>query len=115
MANRSSSNYTDTLKSVAWKSKRTIALRAWGYRCSLRPWVNLKGKMMHLHHTNYNRVGRERIWFDVVPLSEDSHRFLHRWLGGHERASYQQSRYPNWLQKLAHAWCRLTVFVCWVL
>lgn len=87
--------------------KRTLA--AWKYRCALRPWVRTYG-YAHVHHTNYKRYGHEWIWMDLIPLSPGSHSFIHQWLGGAKTVTEQnqRGRYPNLLQRLIHAWCRVT-------
>lgn len=68
-------NYDEYLQSPLWK-----AFNDW-YRSSVLPQWCLVCRSRHfvLHHHNYSRVGFEDLW-DVVPLCEQHHAELHKFL-----------------------------------
>jgi hypothetical protein len=54
---------------------------------------------------NYENLGDERLWVDVIVVCPFVHNFiLHGLLSGFKRPS-QQKNYPNKAQQLAHFWC----------
>jgi hypothetical protein len=103
-------DYKTYITSPEWRDKHKPFLKRSRYRCafSLLPiGRKIKGKYFGyaLHHMNYNNLGDEQLWVDVVCL----HPFIHKWiihgiLSGFRRPS-QQKNYPNLLQKAAHYWC----------
>lgn len=103
-------DYKTYITSPEWRNKHKGFLKRAHYRCSfslLPIGKTIKGKYFGyaIHHMNYQRLGDERIWEDVIPL----HPFIHRWiihglLSGFRRPS-QQKNYPNKVQQLAHFWC----------
>ncbi|NEQ25376.1 MAG: general secretion pathway protein GspF [Microcoleus sp. SIO2G3] len=105
------------LQSRLWLDRHSDWLRRAHYRCSMFPWVTVgrkaRGKYCryHIHHTHYsgNYQRNERLWLDVLPLCPFAHRVIHRGLGGSDRARAQRHRFPNLVQRLAHAWCRLPI------
>lgn len=99
-----------------WLSKHPNWLKKSKHRCAMFPWISIsqvRGKYYpyDVHHTNYKRVGDERYWFDVLPLSRFAHRqIMHGILSGFKRPR-QQKYYPNFFQSLAHHWCRLMLLL----
>lgn len=60
---------------------------------------------------NYENLGNEVLWRDVIVVCPFVHNFiLHGLLSGFRRPS-QQKRYPNTVQRLAHCWCCQPVFL----
>jgi len=106
-------NYRSYISSREWRAKHKQWLKAANYRCAMFPWVRVgqlpKGKYHRyaIHHMHYNSLGRERYWFDVLPLCPFAHDgILHGLLSGYRSAS-QQKRFPNFAQILVHAWMRI--------
>lgn len=99
-------NYSQYIVSPEWRNKHKDFLKQARYRCAFFPLLKVgKGKRYNCHHMNYENLGSERLWIDVVVL----HPFIHKWiihgiLSGFKRPSQQKS-YPNVFQKTAHFWC----------
>jgi hypothetical protein len=76
------------------------------------PWIKCgKGKRYNCHHMNYDNLGDEQLWKDVIVLSPFAHTWIiHRILSGFKRPGKQKS-YPNTPQRIAHAWCCTPVVV----
>lgn len=108
-------NYHEYIKSTSWLSKHKGWLKASGYRCAAFPWLRLGrvGGRYHrynIHHTHYKTLGHERLWWDVLPLSDFAHHWVvHGLLSGWKKPS-QQQHYPNPLQSAFHCYCRLMMF-----
>lgn len=100
--------YSEYITSSEWRGKHKEFLRRSGYRCSMFTWVKCgKGGRYNCHHTNYNHIGEEKLWRDVIVLCPFAHTFIiHGILSGFRRPS-QQAIYPNRWQRLAHAYCRI--------
>ncbi len=103
-------NYKTYIVSPEWRSKHKGWLKRSKYRCAFLPFLSLK-KRYNCHHMNYERLGDEQLWVDVVCV----HPWVHKWilhgiLSGFKRPS-KQKHYPNTAQRLAHAWCCLPVLL----
>jgi hypothetical protein len=104
--------YRTYISSDKWRSRHRPWLKQSGNRCSMFPWIRLGqvGGKYHpydMHHTTYERLGKEKLWRDVLPLSPFAHDWvIHGILSGWKSAG-KQKHYPNAAQRLAHAWCRL--------
>jgi hypothetical protein len=103
-------NYRDYITSPEWRSKHKDFLKRSRYRCSFLPLLSVK-KRYNCHHMNYENLGDEELWRDVIVL----HPFIHKWiihgiLSGFKRPSQQKS-YPNLAQQAAHAWCCTPVLI----
>ena len=60
---------------------------------------------------NYDNLGDEQLWVDVIVVCPFVHNFiLHGLLSGFRRPS-QQRNYPNKAQQLAHGWCCQPVLI----
>lgn len=105
-------DYRSYITSNEWRSKHKDFLKSSHYRCAFFPWVKVgKKRRYNVHHMNYENLGSERLWVDVICLCPFVHSFIiHGLLSGFKRPS-QQKRYPNTAQRLAHAWCCLPVLV----
>lgn len=105
-------NYAKYIVSIEWRDKHSYFLKHSHYRCAMFPWVKVgKGKRYNCHHMNYENLGSEQLWIDVVCLCPFAHNFIiHGLLSGFRRPS-QQKHYPNKAQQLAHFWCCLPVVV----
>jgi hypothetical protein len=103
-------NYKTYITSTEWRSKHKDFLKSSHYRCAFFPWVKVgKKHRYNVHHMNYENLGSERLWVDVICVCPFAHSFIiHGLLSGFKRPS-QQKRYPNTAQRLAHAWCCLPV------
>lgn len=99
-------NYRNYITSPEWRSKHKDFLAKSHYRCSMFSFVKVGKKARYnIHHMNYNCLGNERLWDDVICLCPFAHTFIiHGLLSGFRRPS-QQKNYPNTSQRLAHAWC----------
>lgn len=99
-------DYRNYITSTEWRSKHKEFLKASHYRCAFFPWVKVgKKRRYNVHHMNYENLGSERLWVDVVCLCPFAHGFIiHGLLSGFKRPSQQRS-YPNTAQRLAHFWC----------
>ena len=110
-------NYKEYITSSEWRDKHKIFLKRSHYRCAFFPWIKI-GKTMKgkyhpyaVHHCNYENLGSEQLWVDVICLCPFVHNFIiHGLLSGFRRPS-QQKNYPNKAQQLAHFWCCQPVIV----
>lgn len=60
-------NYSSYITSTEWRSKHKEFLKASHYRCAFFPWVKVgKKHRYNVHHMNYENLGSERLWVDVV-------------------------------------------------
>jgi hypothetical protein len=103
-------NYKTYIVSPEWRSKHKGWLKRAKYRCAFLPFLSLK-KRYNCHHMNYENLGNEQLWVDVICV----HPWVHKWilhgiLSGFKRPS-RQKNYPNIAQRLAHAWCCLPVLL----
>jgi hypothetical protein len=99
-------DYRAYITSPDWRGKHKGFLKRSRYRCAFLPFLSLK-KRYNCHHMNYDRLGEEVLWEDVICL----HPWIHRWivhgiLSGFKRPS-QQKKYPNKFQQTFHFWCTL--------
>lgn len=99
-------NYQSYIVSPEWRGKHKDFLKRSRYRCSFFPFVKCGKKARYnVHHMNYENLGDERLWVDVIVVCPFTHRFIiHGLLSGFKRPS-QQKNYPNKAQQLAHFWC----------
>jgi hypothetical protein len=99
-------NYREYITSTEWRDKHKHFLKRSHYRCAFFPWVRVgKRHRYNCHHMNYEKLGDETLWVDVVVVCPFVHNFiLHGILSGFKRPSQQKS-YPNLAQKTAHFWC----------
>lgn len=67
------SRYEEYINSDAWSERRAAFFEHHPRRCRSCG----TGKQIHLHHTTYQRLGREEDE-DLVPLCEHHHRVVHR-------------------------------------
>ncbi len=107
-------DYKLYITSQEWRYKHKTFLKRSRYRCAFLPFLSLK-KRYNCHHMNYENLGDEQLWIDVICV----HPWIHKWilhgiLSGFKRPS-QQKNYPNLLQKTAHFWCCQPVMVRGVL
>ncbi len=102
----------DYMQSRDWKDKHKGWLSKCNYRCTMFPWVTVGKKVARqyhpyrIHHLHYGSVGREKLWWDVLPLCPFAHDWIiHGVLSGF-RSAGQQRHYPNAAQRAVHLWCR---------
>ena len=113
-------NYRTYITSSEWRDKHKEFLKRSHHRCSftlLPAGKTIKGKYFgyNCHHMNYENLGDETLWVDVIVVCPFVHNFiLHGLLSGFRRPS-QQKNYPNAAQRLAHFWCCQPVIVRGVL
>lgn len=105
-------NYQSYIVSPEWRGKHKEFLRRSRYRCSFFPFIKVGRKHRYnCHHMNYENLGNERLWVDVIVVCPFVHQFIiHGLLSGFKRPS-QQKIYPNTAQKIAHFWCCQPVMV----
>lgn len=99
-------NYRDYITSDEWRSLHPVFLEKSRYRCSMFPWVRCGKKYRYnVHHMNYDNLGDEQLWRDVIVLCPFAHTWIiHGILSGFKRPSKQKS-YPNKYQRAVHLWC----------
>lgn len=99
-------NYSSYIVSSEWRDKHKSFLKRSHYRCSFFPFIKCGKKARYnVHHMNYENLGNEQLWVDVIVVCPFVHNFiLHGLLSGFRRPS-QQKTYPNKAQQLAHFWC----------
>lgn len=111
--NETITSYATYLKSNHWRARQRSFLKKSKGRCALFPWLRVGkvgGKYYRYacHHMHYGCLGDERWRRDVVILSHFAHdQVIHGLLSGWKRPQ-QQRVYPNFWQRLAHAWCQFT-------
>lgn len=66
-------NYQAYLKTIAWKERRTAALRRAGYRCQ----VCNGSDRLEVHHRTYERIGQEDP-ADLTVLCHECHELFSR-------------------------------------
>ena len=66
-------DYRKYIKSKAWRNLRKVVLERDKYACQK---CLATGKPLHVHHLNYNRVGREKLT-DLISVCEDCHGLEH--------------------------------------
>jgi 5-methylcytosine-specific restriction endonuclease McrA len=66
-------NYHDYMQSPAWDQKRRARLKRDGYQCQD---CGISGIALDVHHTTYDRLGRERM-SDLVSLCRYCHKARH--------------------------------------
>lgn len=105
-------NYQSYIVSPEWRGKHKEFLRRSRYRCSFFPFIKVGRKHRYnCHHMNYENLGNERLWVDVIVVCPFVHQFIiHGLLSGFKRPS-QQKIYPNTAQKITHFWCCQPVMV----
>jgi hypothetical protein len=109
-------NYREYITSPEWRDKHKDFLKRSHYRCAFFPFIKVGKKARYnCHHMNYENLGDEQLWVDVICLCPFAHSFIiHGILSGFRRPSQQKS-YPNTAQRLAHGWCCQPVIVRGVL
>jgi hypothetical protein len=102
----SKAGYRGYITSAEWRDKHKDFLKRSHYRCSFSPFIKCGKKARYnVHHMNYDNLGDETLWVDVIVVCPFVHNFiLHGLLSGFRRPS-QQKNYPNAAQRLAHFWC----------
>lgn len=65
--------YLDYLKSDKWKEIATRKRRKAGHKCQL---CNNSNSVLHVHHTNYDHIYKERLQ-DLIVLCENCHKKFH--------------------------------------
>ena len=65
--------YLDYLRSPEWKAKRRRAIERAGHACEICG----KTGRLEVHHTTYERLGKERL-SDLVVVCRSCHRWVHR-------------------------------------
>jgi hypothetical protein len=65
-------NYSEYIKSPAWKSKADKAKKAAGYRCQICNRGRDEGATLDAHHRTYDRLGNEAPG-DVTVLCHECH------------------------------------------
>ena len=105
-------DYRAYITSSEWRDKHKDFLKRSHYRCSMFPFIKVGKKARYnVHHMNYENLGDEQLWVDVICLCPFAHSFIiHGILSGFRRPS-QQKNYPNAAQRLAHGWCCQPVMV----
>ncbi len=108
----SKADYRGYITSSEWRDKHKEFLKRSHYRCSFFPFIKCGNKARYnIHHCNYENLGNETLWVDVIVVCPFVHNFiLHGLLSGFRRPS-QQKNYPNAAQRLAHFWCCQPVLV----
>lgn len=66
-------DYKEYINSIAWKNKAKKIRRRDGFVCRL---CNAKNKELHVHHSTYQRLGRE-LDNDLITLCAPCHRKFH--------------------------------------
>lgn len=71
--------YDEYMRSDAWKDKCEQRKKLDGYRCCVcgRPELICR-EGLQIHHLNYDNVGEENIFTDIVSLCGTCHKKLHR-------------------------------------
>jgi hypothetical protein len=65
------SEYTEYMRSGVWKRKRASVLGTTFGRDAIMPWLRAN----QVDHMSYRRgFGKERPWFELIPLNERTHR-----------------------------------------
>jgi hypothetical protein len=105
-------NYRQYITSPEWRNKHSEFLKCSRYRCAFFPFIKVGKKARYnVHHMNYENLGNETLWVDVIVVCPFVHNFIiHGLLSGFRRPSQQKS-YPNKAQQLAHFWCCQPVMV----
>jgi hypothetical protein len=105
-------NYRAYITSHEWRDKHKEFLKRSHYRCSFFPFIKCgKKSRYNCHHMNYENLGDETLWVDVIVICPFAHSFIiHGLLSGFKRPS-QQKNYPNAAQRLAHFWCCQPVLI----
>jgi hypothetical protein len=105
-------NYREYITSPEWRDKHKDFLKRSHYRCAFFPFIKVGKKARYnVHHMNYENLGDEELWVDVICLCPFAHSFIiHGILSGFRRPS-QQKNYPNAAQKMAHGWCCQPVLI----
>lgn len=105
-------DYKTYIYSSEWRDKHKEFLKRSHYRCAFFPFIKVGKKARYnCHHMNYENLGDEELWIDVICLCPFAHSFIiHGILSGFRRPS-QQKNYPNAAQRLAHFWCCQPVMV----
>jgi hypothetical protein len=109
-------NYKSYITSAEWRDKHKNFLKHSHYRCAFFPFIKVGKKARYnCHHMNYENLGDEQLWVDVICLCPFAHSFIiHGLLSGFRRPS-QQKNYPNKAQQFAHFWCCQPVLIRGVL
>ncbi len=109
-------DYRGYITSIEWRDKHKGFLKRSHFRCSMFPFVKVGKKARYnVHHMNYDNLGSEQLWVDVICLCPFAHSFIiHGILSGFRRPSHHKN-YPKAAQRLAHFWCCQPVIVRGVL
>lgn len=76
--------YADYLCSLAWRERRAVVLILAHRRC-----IRCKRPAQQVHHTNYDRLGRESL-ADLEPLCNECHELEHRINGDSQQWSLRE-------------------------
>jgi hypothetical protein len=94
------------ITSVEWRDKHKEFLKRSHYRCSFFQSIKCGKKHRYsVHHMNYDNLGDETLWVDVIVVCPFVHNFIIHGLFSCFRRPSQQKNYPNTAQRLAHGWC----------
>jgi 5-methylcytosine-specific restriction endonuclease McrA len=76
--------YVEYLKSEDWQERRKEMMEEANWEC-----YECGEKATQLHHLNYNNIGFELLYVDVVPLCNKCHKEVH-----HKEEDYED--YSEW-------------------
>lgn len=62
-------HYQAYIRSPKWRIKSRTAIKLWGGRCALFPFL----KANHTHHLSYVNLTNEWYFFDIIPVNEWIH------------------------------------------
>lgn len=70
-------NYKSYIVSSEWRDKHKDFLKRSHYRCAFFPFIKVgKKSRYNIHHMNYDNLGDEQLWVDVVCLCPFAHSFI---------------------------------------
>jgi hypothetical protein len=74
-------DYRSYITSAEWRNKHSYFLKRSRYRCSFFPFI-LAGKKAryNVHHMNYDNLGDEELWVDVIVGESVRPQFHLAWL-----------------------------------
>lgn len=105
--------YRDYIHSEGWRDKQKECLIRGRNRCAMFPWVtigkSLKGQYRpyRVHHLHYGSIGKEKFWWDILPLCPVAHDWIIHGIFSGFRSAGKQASYPNRFQQGVHLWCRM--------
>jgi 5-methylcytosine-specific restriction endonuclease McrA len=89
--------YTKYLESLQWKVQREKALRRAGFKCE-RCGMEFKHMMLHVHHKNYERLGKE-LPEDLEVLCLECHPKADEERKTKARRKHENARLDGWASK----------------